>query len=61
MKKDDIWVFSLGILLFIALATHWTFWIRLAVMLNALLVLFNIGKGIYKNHREGKTTNGSKK
>ena len=61
MKKDDFWVISLVALFIIAIAIHWVFWIRLAVILNALLVLFNTGKKIYNNYKKGKNANGPKR
>lgn len=61
MKKDDFWVFSLVALFIIAFAVHWIIWIRIAVILNALIVLFNVGRRIYKNYRKGENPNGRKK
>jgi hypothetical protein len=55
MKKDDIWVFSLAALFIIAVATSWGILIRIAVILNALIVLFNIARKLYKSYfRKGK-------
>lgn len=48
MKKDDIWIFSLAALFVIAFATHWGIVIRIAVIINALIVLFNVAKTLYR-------------
>ena len=61
MKKDDLWVFLLVALSIIAFAVHWPFWIRLAVILNALVVIFNVVRKVYKNYKSGDNTDERKK
>lgn len=48
MKKDDIWIFTLAALFVIAFATRWGIIIRSAVILNALIVLYNAAKTLYR-------------
>ncbi|TGJ75371.1 hypothetical protein CAGA_24690 [Caproiciproducens galactitolivorans] len=51
MEKKYIWVFSLAVLLVIAFATHWGIIIRSAVILNALIILYNVAKTLYRAYR----------
>ncbi len=39
MKKNDFWFFSLITFLTLALLTKWSFWLRIAVVANAIVVL----------------------
>ena len=48
MEKNDIWVFSLAALFIIAFATHWGILIRTAVIVNAIIVIFNVLKSLCK-------------
>jgi hypothetical protein len=48
MKNNRVWVFILAALLVIAFATSWGFIIKCAVIINAIIILFNICLDIYK-------------
>jgi hypothetical protein len=48
MKKDDFWILSLIALVIIGFATHWFWPISIAVILNSLLVLWQVSTHAWK-------------
>ena len=48
MKKNDFWTLSLVVLWIIAFETGWPIWMRIAVIANAVLVLWYVAMRIYK-------------
>jgi len=47
MKKNHFWFLSLVALFIIACANHWTFWLRIAVIANAIVVLIGVATRLY--------------
>ena len=53
MRKDDFWIISLVALVVIGFATRWVLPVAIAVILNSLLVLWQVGRRI-RELRHGK-------
>lgn len=58
MKKNMYWVALLAVLLIIAFATNWGIIIKVAVILNALIVLCNVIIVLYKTYCKKENGNG---
>ncbi len=54
MKKDDFWLLSLITFFIIGCALHWTLWIRITVIANAVIVLIGLVTRLYKSSQKDK-------
>ena len=51
MKKNDFWFISLITFSLLGIASKWNFWICLAVIANAVVVLFDVFKRFAKGQQ----------
>jgi hypothetical protein len=53
MKKSDFWILSLAAFMIMGISLHWILPIRILVILNSLLVLFNVARDVWRLAHHG--------
>lgn len=51
MRKNDFWTLSLVAFLIMAVSFGWNIWLKIVVILNSLVVLWDVFYSLYKRGR----------